>query len=76
MVEIRASFLIFFTEDGLGACENFGHPYINAKILYETGTWNYMNIDGKPCDKRILEKMELDTKVPLTAEFKKKYNIK
>ncbi|CBY31914.1 unnamed protein product [Oikopleura dioica] len=61
---------------GIGACANSGHPYINAKHLYETGTWNYLNIDGNPCDKKILEQMELDTKVPLTTEFKEKYNIK
>ena len=45
-------------------------------MLYETGTWNYVNIKEDPCDKRILAQVELDTKIPLTADFKRKYNIK
>ena len=45
-------------------------------MLYETGTWNYLNMTRNQCEKRILDQVELDANAPLTSQFKKKYNIK
>ncbi|CAG5112934.1 Oidioi.mRNA.OKI2018_I69.chr2.g7097.t1.cds [Oikopleura dioica] len=71
--KMKLSEFLDITEQGHGACTNPGHPFTNAKMLYETGSWNYLHMSGGLCGVKQLLSTELDTKVPLTDEFKKKY---